>query len=143
VVGKVVRGGDRSRKLSASALGALAIVAGLAAGVGGLATRAHAEDAKPTDAVTAGRELFNNWSCSACHTLTDAGSSGAVGPSLDNPNLTREAIINRVQMGGGPMPSFAGQISDADIGKLADYIVAVNHKGAAVAAAPSAAPSKQ
>jgi mono/diheme cytochrome c family protein len=46
-------------------------------------------------------------------------------------------------MGGGPMPSFAGQISDADIGKLADYIVAVNHKGAAVAAAPSAAPAKQ
>ena len=33
------------------------------------------------------------------------------------------------------MPSFAGQISDADICKLADYIVAVNHKGTAVAAA--------
>jgi mono/diheme cytochrome c family protein len=142
VVGKGI-GAGASRKVLTSALGALAIVAGLAAGVGGLATRAHAEDAKPSDAVAAGRELFNTWSCSACHTLTDAGASGAVGPSLDNPNLTREAIVNRVQMGGGPMPSFAGQISDADIGKLADYIVAVNHKGAAVAAAPSAAPAKQ
>jgi mono/diheme cytochrome c family protein len=35
------------------------------------------------------------------------------------------------------MPSFGGQISDDDIAKLADYIVAVNHKGAAVAAAPA------
>ena len=77
--------------------------------------------------------MFNTWSCSACHTLTDAGASGAVGPTLDNPNLTREAIVTRINMGGGPMPAFAGQISDADIGKLADYIVAVNHKGAAPA----------
>jgi len=142
-VGKGIGGGKSSRKVLTPALGALAIVAGLAAGVGGFTTRAHAEDAKPADAITAGRELFNNWSCSACHSLTDAGASGAVGPSLDNPNLTRDAIVNRVQMGGGPMPSFAGQISDADIGKLADYIVAVNHKGAAVAAAPATAPSKQ
>ena len=142
-MGKGIGGGKSSRKVLTPALGALAIVAGLAAGVGGFTTRAHAEDAKPADAITAGRELFNNWSCSACHTLSDAGASGAVGPSLDNPNLTRDAIVNRIQMGGGPMPSFAGQISDADIGKLADYIVAVNHKGGAVAAAPSPAPAKQ
>ena len=137
---KLVSGGNSARKLLTPALGALAVVAGLAAGVGGFTTRAHAADAKPGDTITAGRELFNNWSCSACHTLSDAGASGAVGPSLDNPNLTRDAIVNRIQMGGGPMPSFAGQISDADIGKLADYIVAVNHKGAA---APAAAPAKQ
>lgn len=140
---KGIGGRKPSGKILTSALGALAIVAGLATGVGGLAMSAHAEDAKPSDAVAAGRELFNTWSCSACHTLTDAGASGAVGPSLDNPNLTRDAIVNRVEMGGGPMPSFVGQISDADIGKLADYIVAVNHKGAAVAAAPSTAPAKQ
>jgi cytochrome c6 len=127
-----------SRKLYIRAFSALALAAGLAAGIGGLTSSAHAEDAKPSDAVAAGRELFNAWSCSACHTLTDAGSQGAVGPSLDNPNLTHDFIVTRVTNGSGPMPSFSGQISDADIGKLADYIVAVNHKGAAVAAAPAA-----
>ncbi|HEY7806815.1 MAG TPA: cytochrome c [Croceibacterium sp.] len=133
-----------SRTIFTSALGALALAAGLTAGVGGLATRAHAENAKPSDPIAAGRDLFNTYSCSACHTLADAGSTGSVGPDLDNPNLTHDAIVSRIEMGGGPMPSFAGQISEADIGKLADYIVAVNHKsGTAVAAAPSAAPSKQ
>ena len=126
-----------SRAILTPALGALALVGGLAAGIGSFATQAHAEDAKPSAAIEAGRELFNTWSCSACHTLTDAGSSGAVGPSLDNPNLTHDFIVTRVTNGSGPMPSFSGQISDADIGKLADYIVAVNHKGAAVAAAPA------
>lgn len=130
--------GTLSRTISIPALGALVLAAGLAAGIGGLSTRAHAEDAKASDVLSAGRDLFNTWSCSACHALSDAGSSGAVGPSLDNPNLTRDAIINRVTNGGGPMPSFGGQISEADIAKLADYIVAVNHKDAA---APAAAAS--
>jgi mono/diheme cytochrome c family protein len=132
-----------SRTIFTSALGALALVGGLTAGVGGLTARAHAADAKASDPLAAGRDLFNTYSCSACHTLADAGSSGSVGPDLDNPNLTRDAIVNRIEMGGGPMPSFAGQISEADIGKLADYIVAVNHKATAVAAAPAAGQSKQ
>ena len=134
-----------TRKIFTPAFGALALAAGLAAGIGGLTSSAHAEDAKAADVVTAGRELFNTWSCSACHTLTDAGSSGAVGPSLDNPKLTHDFIVGRVTNGQGPMPSFGGQIPDADIGKLADYIVAVNHANAApaVAAAPAAAPTKQ
>jgi mono/diheme cytochrome c family protein len=143
-VGKSVNRANSSRIIFTPALGALALVAALATGVGGLTSIAHAEEAKAsTDLVTAGRELFNNWSCSACHTLSDAGAAGAVGPTLDNPGLTRDGIKERIEMGGGPMPSFAGQISEADIGKLADYIVAVNHKGAAVAAAPAPATSKQ
>lgn len=141
-MGQRLFGGDSSRKVVTSALGALAVVGGLAGGIG-FTTSAHAENAKPSDLVAAGRELFNTWSCSACHTLTDAGSSGAVGPSLDNPNLTHDFIVTRITTGSGPMPSFSGQIPDADIAKLADYIVAVNHKGTAVAAAPSAATAKQ
>lgn len=137
--------GKSSRALFTPALGALVLVAGLTAGAGSLATQAHAEGAKASDLVTAGRDLFNTWSCSACHTLTDAGASGAVGPSLDNASLTHDFIVTRITNGSGPMPSFGGQISDADISKLADYIVAVNHKGAApaVATAPAPAPAKQ
>jgi mono/diheme cytochrome c family protein len=130
--------GKSSRAILTRALGALALGGGLAAGIGSFATQAHAEDAKPSAAIEAGRELFNTWSCSACHTLTDAGSQGAVGPSLDNPKLTHDFIVNRVTNGQGPMPSFGGQIDDADIGKLADYIVAVNHKDAPAVASAQA-----
>nr|WP_207786006.1 cytochrome c [Altererythrobacter segetis] len=136
-MGQRVLGGKSRRAVFTPALGALALVGGLAAGIGSFATQAHAEDAKPSAAVEAGRELFNTWSCSACHTLTDAGSSGAVGPSLDNPKLTHDFIVNRVTNGQGPMPSFGGQIDEADIAKLADYIVAVNHKDAPAVAAAS------
>jgi mono/diheme cytochrome c family protein len=132
-----------SRAILTPALGALALVGGLAAGIGSFASQAHAEDAKPSAAIEAGRELFNTWSCSACHTLTDAGSSGAVGPSLDNPNLTHDFIVGRVTNGQGPMPSFGGQIPEADIGKLADYIVTVNHKDAAPAVATTAQAGSQ
>ena len=128
-----------TRKIFTPALAALLAATGFAGALGGLTSSAHAENAKSSDLVDAGRELFNTWSCSACHTLSDAGATGMVGPSLDNPNLTHDFVVGRVTNGQGPMPSFAGQISEADIAKLADYIVAVNHKGTAVAAAPSAA----
>ena len=126
--------GNVSRKIFTPALCTLALTAALAAGVGGLTSGAHAADAKPADPTAAGRDLFNANSCGACHTLSDAGASGSVGPDLDNPNLTRAAIVTRIEMGGGPMPSFSGQISETDIGKIADYIVAVNHKSTATTA---------
>jgi mono/diheme cytochrome c family protein len=127
-VGERVLEGKSSRAIFTRALGALALVGGLAAGMSSFATSAQAADAKPSAAIEAGRELYNTWSCSACHTLSDAGAAGAVGPSLDNPKLTHDFIVNRVTHGQGPMPSFGGQIDEADINKLADYIVAVNHK---------------
>jgi cytochrome c oxidase subunit 2 len=37
----------------------------------------------PGDPVEAGRVLFGRYGCNACHTLSDAGATGAVGPSLD------------------------------------------------------------
>ena len=142
-MGKRVLSGKAARAIFTPALGALTLVGGLAVGVGSFATQAHAEDAAPSDLVAAGRELFNTWSCSACHTLSDAGSSGAVGPSLDNPKLTHDFIVNRVTNGQGPMPSFGGQIDAADIDKLANYIVAVNHKDAAPAVASAASANEQ
>ena len=78
---------------------------------------------------TAGLALFNSYSCSACHVLADAGAAGSIGPSLDrNPGLTRAHTINVITNGQGAMPAFAGQISDAEIAALADYIVAFSRK---------------
>ncbi len=73
-----------------------------------------------------GRELFEVWSCSGCHTLADAGSVSSIGPALDgNPNLSPDYIISRISNGGGAMPPFAGQLTEDEIAALADYILQV------------------
>lgn len=95
------------------------------------ATPAVAADHAEVDAtrIAAGRELFNNWSCNACHALSDAKAAGAVGPSLDgDANLTEEFIIGRVANGQGAMPAFGGQLSDKEIADLAYYLTKVAKK---------------
>jgi len=78
------------------------------------------------DNLELGRELYQNWSCSGCHTLADAGAEASIGPSLDgNPNLTPDYIINRITNGGGAMPPFGGQLTEDEITALADYIIQV------------------
>ncbi|HWK41765.1 MAG TPA: cytochrome c [Croceibacterium sp.] len=89
-------------------------------------------EAAPADAPAAtlseatrqgGRALFASYSCGACHALADSGSAGGIGPSLDNPTLTESFVINILNNGRGAMPSFAGQMTDEEIGMLAGYIV--------------------
>jgi mono/diheme cytochrome c family protein len=111
------------RKFLTPALAAVVLAGGLAAGGAGF-SRANAEAAL-VDA-DAARDVFHSWSCSACHGLADAGASGGVGPTLDNPKLTRDLIIDRIANGQGAMPSFGGQIPDEEIALLADYIIAAN-----------------
>ena len=77
----------------------------------------------------AGLALFNGASCSACHAFADAGAAGAIGPSLDrNPRLDKAFAIDVISHGRGAMPSFAGQLSDAEIATLADYLVAFSRR---------------
>ena len=96
------------------------------AGSGVIAAGASAEEAAKVDREAA-RELFHAYSCSACHALADAGASGSIGPTLDNPTLTRDFVIGRIAKGQGAMPSFSGQLSDEEIALLADYIVETSH----------------
>ena len=78
---------------------------------------------------TAGLALFNGYSCGTCHAFADAGASGAIGPALDrNPRLTKAFAIHVISHGRGAMPSFEGQMSDAEIATLADYLVAFARK---------------
>jgi mono/diheme cytochrome c family protein len=76
-----------------------------------------------------GRELFSNWSCGSCHSLADAGGTGHVGPALDgNKNLSKALVVDRVTNGQGQMPAFGGQMTDEEIGQIADYIVQYSAK---------------
>jgi mono/diheme cytochrome c family protein len=109
----------------------------LTATMGGLFVAAQAsaaDSAAPAaaGAVDPGKQLFTDWGCATCHTLADAGADGHVGPVLDgDPNLTKPFIINRVTNGQGAMPSFGGQLSDKEIGQIADYLVKAAAKPAA------------
>lgn len=79
--------------------------------------------------IAAGKELFTNFSCGSCHALADAGADGHVGPALDgNKGLTHALVVDRVTNGQGPMPAFAGQMTDQEIQDVATYVVSAAQK---------------
>jgi len=114
-------------KLSAGALVLAISVVGAAMPLAGAFAQAEQPAAELTaEQITQGRQLFNDWSCGACHVLSDAGGNGPVGPSLDGNNqMDHSFIVGRVTHGQGAMPGFGGQISDEDIDLLATYILQV------------------
>nr|MBA3383145.1 c-type cytochrome [Actinomycetota bacterium] len=64
--------------------------------------------------------------CAACHTLSKAGTSGSVGPNLDELSLGPPAVEEQIRKGGGGMPPFEGQLSDAEINALVQYLTGSN-----------------
>jgi len=118
--------GHQKGNLAKLALGALAL-AGVAVPLAGAFAQGDAAAAKLTaEQVTQGRQLFNDWSCGACHVLSDAAANGPVGPSLDgNGQIDHAFIVTRVTHGQGAMPGFGGQMSDEEIDLLSQYIMEV------------------
>ncbi len=76
---------------------------------------------------TAGAALFKSKGCTACHTLKAAGSTGTVGPNLDDAKPAYSLIIDRVTNGAGAMPPFKGQLSLAQIHDVAAYVYTSTH----------------
>jgi len=72
---------------------------------------------------TAGKAVFLSAGCSGCHTLKDAGSTGTVGPNLDQAHPPLSLAVQRVTLGAGAMPSFKGQLSDKQIADVTAYVV--------------------
>jgi cytochrome c551 len=68
-----------------------------------------------------GKQVFTS-QCGSCHTLSKAGTTGAVGPNLDNTSLDSAAVEAKVKSGGGVMPAFEGKLSDAEIKAVAKYV---------------------
>ena len=71
----------------------------------------------------AGKHVFLTAGCSGCHTLSDAGSHGTVGPVLTGANVPLELVVHNVTEGAGAMPSFKGQLSSQQIADVAAYVV--------------------
>ncbi len=72
---------------------------------------------------TDGKSLFAANGCGSCHTLQDAGTTGTVGPNLDESKPPRELVIKNVTNGAGAMPAFGDKLSKEQIEAIADYIV--------------------
>ena len=101
-------------------------VAGLAAFVALAVVVDRSEDsaapaATPAD-VAHGKQLFLSAGCAGCHTLADAGATGTVGPNLDAAHPSDSLVTERVRDGKGVMPSFAGELDDAEIAAVAAYV---------------------
>jgi mono/diheme cytochrome c family protein len=76
----------------------------------------------------AGKDVFES-NCATCHTLADAGATGSVGPDLDDLKPDAETVKNQVTNGGGGMPAFGGQLSEAQIESVATYVSSVAGNG--------------
>ena len=92
------------------AVGDVAVYVGSVAGTGVTAE-------KPTD----GKSIFTA-NCGSCHTLADAGTTGKVGPNLDDAKPPKELVVQRVTNGRGVMPSFKDSLDEQQIQAVADYV---------------------
>jgi cbb3-type cytochrome c oxidase subunit III len=71
---------------------------------------------------TGGKEIFLAAGCGSCHTLADAGTTGTIGPNLNQAKPTKQLAVDRVTNGQGAMPSFRDQLTQQQIDAVADYV---------------------
>jgi cytochrome c oxidase subunit 2 len=90
-----------------------------------------------------GRRLFTQYGCNACHTLSDAGAAGVVGPSLDGigaaaasivPGMDARAYLEQSILDPGAYvvegfpsgvmpPDFGERLSDEELNALVEYLL--------------------
>ena len=70
----------------------------------------------------AGKEVFASAGCGGCHTFSAAGSSGSVGPNLDDAAPSYDHVVTQVTEGGGAMPSFKDKLTEQQIQDVAAFV---------------------
>ena len=75
-----------------------------------------------------GKNVFTS-NCGGCHVLGAAGTTGTVGPNLDELKPDEATVEQQVRNGGGGMPAFQGRLSDAEIMAVAKYVAENAGKG--------------
>lgn len=68
-----------------------------------------------------GKALFAS-NCGSCHTLSAAGTSGAIGPKLDGLGVDAATVQAAMKAGPGAMPSFS--LPAADTEAIAKFVAA-------------------
>jgi heme/copper-type cytochrome/quinol oxidase subunit 1 len=122
----------RSLGFTASLVAAGAILAGTALGLdregAGESPEKPALGAAGGKSDTAGTELFAS-GCGSCHALEAAGTTGRVGPDLDNLRPDSARVLKAIEQGGagnGTMP--AGLLHGEDAKVVSDYVARVAGK---------------
>jgi mono/diheme cytochrome c family protein len=87
------------------------------------ATTGESGGGRPEGDAAAGEAVFASAGCGGCHTLEAAGSSGQVGPNLDEAKPDAALVVERVTNGMGAMPSFSGDLDAKQIQDVAAYVV--------------------
>ena len=68
-----------------------------------------------------GQQLFVE-NCGNCHKLAAAGTSGQVGPDMDQLRPGPDLVNAQVTNGGGGMPAFKGKLTPEQINELSNYV---------------------
>lgn len=79
------------------------------------------DEAMPVELDPEARDTFAG-TCGGCHTLSDAGTSGAVGPNLDETDLDTTGVREIIENGRGAMP--AGLLQGEEADAVAEYVAA-------------------
>ena len=103
-------------RLAAAVAGGVAVAVALAAcGTGGIS--------KGSADVQNGKRLFlGKGQCAGCHTLAAAGSTGTIGPNLDDEHPDAGKVREMVNKGEPPMPSFRGTLTPEQIDLIAKFV---------------------
>ena len=107
----------------------------LTAGCGGRAVDSSGAD------TTAGKQLFST-NCGGCHTLADAGTTGTIGPNLDDAfraartptggsfqeSTIFDVTLDQMKLAASPMPRFdtgPQKLSEEELTNIAGYVASV------------------
>jgi cbb3-type cytochrome c oxidase subunit III len=99
-----------------------AVAAFVAAVAGNPEAIAQAGGEDALKSATDGKSIFTAAGCGSCHTLAAAGTSGTIGPNLDEAKPSTELAIERVTNGAGVMPSFKDKLTEQQIRTVAEYV---------------------
>ena len=69
-----------------------------------------------------GEMVFASAGCGGCHTFEAAGSSGSVGPNLDESSASFDEVVEQVTNGCGAMPAFGDELSEQEIRDVAAFV---------------------
>jgi outer membrane protein assembly factor BamB len=94
----------------------------------GASTKTGGSSSASAVSVKAGMKVFDSAGCATCHTLAAAGSTGTVGPNLDQLKPSDSAVVTQVTNGGGGMPAFGGTLSKTQIQSVALFVSSVAGK---------------
>jgi mono/diheme cytochrome c family protein len=125
------RRGDRRTVIVLSGFAALVLVIGLAVSVYEIGFNQHeapdeaqapqptATEAAPSPAADPGADLFTE-NCGSCHTLAAAGTSGTIGPNLDDLQLDQATVLSTIKEGPAEMPS--NLVTGAEAQQVAAFV---------------------